>query len=140
MALVRQAKKCGLALRQTHTCLAKRAAVQVGRYAHARQMRRMGRELRRLKTYLGRVYRDVSRKVAGDEVLSRWFAPLLGLTERMLVQERTSQNKLYGLHAPEVCAPPKGKHTVRVRRQSGCGGDQPGRLCAHVQGAGGQSV
>ena len=41
-------------------------------------------------------------KVAGDEVLSRRFAPLLGLTERLLTQERTSKNKLYSLHAPEV--------------------------------------
>ena len=70
-ALVRQAKRHGLQLRQAHTRLAKRAAVQVGRYAHARQMRSMRRELKRLKTYLGRVYRDMARKVAGDEVLSR---------------------------------------------------------------------
>jgi IS5 family transposase len=108
-ALVRQAKKCGLELRQAHTRLAKRAAVQVGRYAHARQMRRMRRELKRLKTYLGRVYRDVARNVAGDEVLSRRFAPLLGLTERLLTQERTSKNKLYSLHAPEVVCIAKGK-------------------------------
>ena len=108
-ALVRQAKRHGLELRQAHTRLAKRAAVQVGRYAHARQMRRMRRELKRLKTYLGRVYRDIARKVAGDEVLSRRFAPLLGLTERLLVQERTSKNKLYSLHAPEVVCIAKGK-------------------------------
>jgi transposase, IS5 family len=94
-ALVRQAKRYGLQLRQAHTRLAKRAAVQVGRYAHARQMRRMGRELKRLKTYLGRVYRDVARKVAGDVELSIRFAGLLGLTERLLIQERTSKNKLY---------------------------------------------
>jgi IS5 family transposase len=108
-ALVRQAKRHGLKLRQAHTRLAKRAAVQVGRYAHARQMRRMRRELKRLKTYLGRVFRDVTRKVAGDAALSRRFAPLLGLTERLLVQERTSKNKLYSLHAPEVVCIAKGK-------------------------------
>jgi transposase, IS5 family len=108
-ALVRQAKRHGLRLRQAHTRLAKRAAVQVGRYAHARQMRRMRRELKRLKTYLGRVYRDVARKVAGDAGLASRFAPLLGLTERLLLQERTSKNKLYSLHAPEVVCIAKGK-------------------------------
>ena len=108
-ALVRQAKRHGLKLRQAHSRLAKRAAVQVGRYAHARQMRRMRRELKRLKTYLGRVYRDVARKVAGDQGLSFRFAGLLGLTERLLRQERTSQNKLYSLHAPEVVCIAKGK-------------------------------
>jgi transposase, IS5 family len=106
LALVRQAKRHGLELRQAHTRLAKRAAVQVGRYAHARQMRR---ELKRLKTYLGRVYRDVARKVAGNVELSIQFAPLLGLTERLLMQERTSKNKLYSLHAPEVVCIAKGK-------------------------------
>ncbi len=109
LALVRQARKCGLKLRQAHTRLAKRAAVQVGRYAHARQMRRMRRELKRLKIYLGRVYRDVARKIAGDAALSRRFAPLLGLAERLLVQERTSKNKLYSLHAPEAVCIAKGK-------------------------------
>ena len=108
-ALVRQARQYGLKLRQAHTRLAKRAAAQVGRYAHARQMRRMRRELKRLKVYLGRVYRDVARKVAGDEGLSRRFAALLSLTERLLVQERTSKNKLYSLHAPEVVCIAKGK-------------------------------
>ncbi|ANY82212.1 hypothetical protein BB934_28135 (plasmid) [Microvirga ossetica] len=106
---MRQAKRHDLKLRQAHTRLAKRAAVQVGRSAHARQMRRMRRELKRLKTYLGRVYRDVARKVAGDVELSIRFAPLLGLTERLLVQERTSKNKLYSLHAPEVVCIAKGK-------------------------------
>ena len=109
LALVRQAKKCGLRLRQAHTRLAKRAAVQVGRYAHARQMRRLRRELKRLKTSLGRVDRDVARKVAGDEGLALRFARLLGLTERLLTQERTSKNKLYSLHAPEVVCIAKGK-------------------------------
>jgi IS5 family transposase len=108
-ALVRQAKRHGLQLRQAHTRLAKRAAVQVGRYAHARQMRRMRRELKRLKTYLGRVYRDAARKVAGDQGLSLRFAGLLGLTERLLTQERTSKNKLYSLRAPEVVCIAKGK-------------------------------
>ena len=109
--LVRQAKRHGLVLRQTHTRLAKRAAAKVARYAHARQMRRMHRELKRLKTYLGRVYRDVARKVAAsaDATLGDRFARLLGLVERLLAQERHSHDKLYSLHAPEVVCIAKGK-------------------------------
>jgi IS5 family transposase len=109
--LVRQAKRHGLVLRQTHTRLAKRAAAKVARYAHARQMRRMRRELKRLKTYLGRVYRDVARKVAAsaDATLGERFARLLGLVERLLAQERHSKDKLYSLHAPEVVCIAKGK-------------------------------
>ncbi len=99
------ASSCG----RLNTRLAKRAAVQVGRYAHARQMRRMHRELKRLKTYSGRVCRDIARTVAGDEGLAFRFARLLGLMERLVTQERTSKNKLYSLHAPEVVCIARGK-------------------------------
>ncbi len=69
----------------------------------------MRRKLKRLKTYLGRFYWNVARKFARDEILSQQFAPLLGVTERLLVQERTTKNKLYSLHAPEVVFIAKGK-------------------------------
>ncbi len=107
--LVRQAKKAGIKLRQSHTRLAKRAAVKAGRYAHAKQFKRMRRELKRLKTYLGRVFRDVSRKIAGDGELELRFARLLGLVARLLAQQRTDKMKLYSLHAPEVVCIAKGK-------------------------------
>ena len=111
LALVRQAKRHGVPLRQAHTRLAKRAAAQVARYAHARQTRRMRRELKRLKIYLGRVYRDLDRKLASaaDAALDGRFARLMGLVERLLTQQRNSKDKLYSLHAPEVVCLAKGK-------------------------------
>ena len=39
------------------------------RYAHAKQFKRANRSLRKLKTYLGRVIRDIRRKTAGNEGL-----------------------------------------------------------------------
>ena len=107
--LVRQAKREGITLRQSHTRLAKKAATKAGRYAHARQMKRMRREVKRLKTYLGRVHRDVGRKTAGRAGLEARFARLSGLVERLLAQERHSKDKLYALHAPEVVCIAKGK-------------------------------
>jgi transposase, IS5 family len=41
----------------------------VGRYTHAHQFKRARRELKFLRTRLGRVIRDIRRKVAGDETL-----------------------------------------------------------------------
>ncbi len=99
---MRQAKKAGIKLRQSHTRLARKASAKAGSYAHAKQYKRMRRELKRLKTYLGRVYRDVGRKIAGDAEHEARFARLLGLVERLLKQERGNKNKLYSLHAPEV--------------------------------------
>jgi IS5 family transposase len=116
--LVRQAKKAGVKLRQSHTRLAKRAAVKAGRYAHAKQFKRMRRELKRLRTYLGRVFRDVSRKIAGDATLEARFARLLGLVERLLAQQPKDKNKLYALHAPEVVCIAKGK--AHKRYEFGC--------------------
>jgi IS5 family transposase len=69
----------------------------------------MRRELKRPKIYLGRVYHDVAHKVAEDNGLALQCALLLGLTECLLTQERTSKNKLNSLHAPEVVCIAKGK-------------------------------
>jgi IS5 family transposase len=55
LTLVGRAKKAGIELCQSHTRLAKTAAMKAGRCAHARQFKRMRRELKRLKTYLGRL-------------------------------------------------------------------------------------
>lgn len=109
LLLVRQARKTGIKLRQSHTRLAKRAAVKAGRYAHAKQFKRMRRELKRLRICLGRVFRDVSRKIAGDGELEARFARLLGLVERLLAQQPKDKMKLYSLHAPRWSASPKAK-------------------------------
>lgn len=117
-ALVRQAKRHGIVLRQSYTRLAKQASLKAGRYAHARQFRRMRRELKQLRTFLGRVYRDVGRKITGDALLEGRFAGLLGLVERLLAQKPKDSNKLYALHAPEVVCIAKGK--ARMPYEFGC--------------------
>lgn len=57
------AQKAGLSLRQSYARLAPKLAAQVGRYAHAKQFRRMRKALRTLKGYTGRVMRDIERGV-----------------------------------------------------------------------------
>ena len=57
--LVSKARDCGIELRQSYLRKGKQALVMYGRYAHARQYKRARKHLRRLKTYLGRVTRDV---------------------------------------------------------------------------------
>jgi IS5 family transposase len=107
--LVRLAKRHGVSLRQSYARLGKRALRLASRYAHARQMRRARREIKRLKTYLGRVFRDVRRKLAGRPEVAGHFAEPLARVARLLAQQRTDQNKLYALHAPEVACIAKGK-------------------------------
>lgn len=104
--VVSAAKTRGITLRQSYKRKAKTAAMMAGRYAHARQFKRMRRELRKLKTWLGRVLRDVGRKVSGpDESLQT----LLALCQRLRDQQPTDKGKLYSLHEPEVVCISKGK-------------------------------
>jgi len=63
--LNRLARKHGVRLRQSYRRIAKRAAMMAGRYAHAKQFKRHHRQLRILRTRLGRIIRDIRRKIAG---------------------------------------------------------------------------
>ena len=107
--LVRLAAKHGLGLRQSYARLGKRALRKAGAYLHARQNNRAKREIKRLKTFLGRVTRDIRRKLAGDAALTSHFARPLALVDRLLAQQRQDTGKLYSLHAPEVECLAKGK-------------------------------
>jgi len=104
--LVREAEKRGVVLRQNYRRLGKRALQKQGRYAHAKQFKRARRETKRLKTYLGRVFRDIERK---EERPDTELRELLSLAQRLLKQQRTDKNKLYAVHAPEVECISKGK-------------------------------
>jgi IS5 family transposase len=107
--LVCLAAKHGIELRQSYARLGPRALRKAGSYAHARQFKRAKKEIRKLKTYLGRVYRDILRNILDDPDLHAEFHEELELTERMLDQQQRDSNKLYSIHAPEVECIAKGK-------------------------------
>ena len=104
--LVQAAQEAGIQLRQSYARVGKQAETKAGRYAHAKQYRRMQREIRRLRTWLGRVIRDVQRK-AGQ--MSEALKAKLETAQRLHAQRRDAKNKLYALHAPEVECLAKGK-------------------------------
>src|SRR5437870_1784182 len=108
--LVRLAKQQGLALRQSYARVGKFALIKHQRYAHAKQFKRANRALKKLRTYLGRVIRDISRKIAGDAALEGRFSKLLLLARRVHEQQQRQRGpKVYSLHAPEVECIGKGK-------------------------------
>ena len=51
-----------------------KVVVILGRYAHAKQFKRHQRALRFLRTRLGRLIRDIRRKIVGDGALQEVFA------------------------------------------------------------------
>jgi IS5 family transposase len=108
--LVRLARQLGVPLRQSYCRIGKLALIQHQRYAHAKQFKRARKPLRKLKTYLRRVIRDIGRKVDGDDLLTALFAPLLSRAWRVLTQKkRQTAPKVYSMHAPEVECIGKGK-------------------------------
>jgi transposase, IS5 family len=113
--VVNAAQRAGIALKQTFAKEGKELRRRAGGYAHAKQFKRLRRVLKRQRTILGVVMREVQRKCAAPEFttdnamalteLRKW----LERAERIRTQRRNDKNKLYALHAPEVECIGKGK-------------------------------
>ena len=138
--LVKLAKKTGVRLRQSYARVGKYALIAHQRYAHAKQFKRANRSLRTIRTYLGRVYRDLARKVRGEPDLERIFAPDLWLAERVREQRQHQRGrKIYSLHAPEVECIGKGKahrpyeFGVKVSLATTLHRSKGGQFIAHVK-------
>ena len=110
--LVRLAARHAIKLRQSYVRVGKFALIQHQRYAHAKQFKRANRALRKLRTYLGCVIRDIARKIEANATLPGQIAlgRMLALARRVLEQKpRQRGPKVYSLHAPEVECIGKGK-------------------------------
>ena len=113
--LVEHAKQRGINLRQSYRFVSKKALTKQSGYAHAKQMKRSRKMTKKLKTYLGRVYREIAKSTEqkDQELLSR-----LALAEKLLTQSKESKHKLYSIHSPEVECISKGK--AHKRYEFGC--------------------
>ena len=118
--LVRLARRHGVALRQSYLRVAKRAKRETAKLIHSGRPRQAERHVRHLRTWLGRLFRDIGRKIAGDAAAEAAFTRPLGLVARLLRQRREDRgrDKLYSLHAPEVECIGKGK--AHARFEFGC--------------------
>ena len=129
--LVNLAAKNGIALRQNYNLVAKTLLRKISGYLHAKQMKRARKAIKHLRTIVGRVARDVERKISNSaqknfspensrnaKNLSEIFTPILDQAKRLLVQERKDKNKLYSLHEPDVACISKGK--AHKRYEFGC--------------------
>jgi IS5 family transposase len=109
------AKRCGISLKQTFAKEGKALRRKAGGYAHAKQFRRLKRVVKRQRTILGIVMREVQRKLQLPEFATPNAKALSDLmmwlerAERIRTQQRHDKNKLYALHAPEVECIGKGK-------------------------------
>ena len=113
--LVRAARKRGVKLRQSYVRVGKYAFFKQSRYRVARQLKRAKKYTRKLRTYLGRVIRDIERKLPQPDAQ---MEVLLSRAKQIEKQQRSDSNKLYSMHAPEVECISKGK--VHKRYEFGC--------------------
>lgn len=114
--IVMHAKRCGFALRQSFAKEGKALKRKAGGYAHAKQFKRLHRTMKRQRTIVGKLIREVRSRLSTG-AFNAAVAPttlialniLLERAERIRTQQPKDKNKLYALHAPEVECISKGK-------------------------------
>ena len=107
-ALVRFCKKEGVKLRQTYKRKSKKSLFKQARFAHLRKFRQARKEQKKLKVYVGRVIRDIQRKMP-DWRKNLPLKKLLEISQAVFEQQRSDKDKVYSVHAPEVKCYSKGK-------------------------------
>ena len=111
--LNRAARRHGLKLRQSFLRLATRARSEASRLMHTRGHKQGQRWVRKMRTWLGRLIRDIRRKIDGNADLEVAFKVALERAETIHGQQPGDKTKLYALHAPEVECIGKGKARTR---------------------------
>jgi len=114
--LVQAAKAAGITLKQTFAKEGKDLRRKAGGYAHAKQFKRLRRVVKRQRTLLGIVLREIQRKLgtaSGSALALTRLNTLMARAERIRTQQPKDKNKLYALHAPEVECISKGKARKR---------------------------
>jgi IS5 family transposase len=111
--IVKLCQKHNIPLRQNYNQICKKLTRRLGGYLHAKQMKRARKEIKSLKTILGRVIRDATRKTNNNKYLAAIFKPTLDLATRLLAQGIKDKNKIYSLHESEVVCISKGKSRNR---------------------------
>jgi IS5 family transposase len=111
--VVKAAKAAGISLKQTLAAEGKTLRRRAGGYAHAKQFRRLHRVLKRQRTILGIVMREVRRKMVGLDPLQNAamtrLMTVLARAEALRTQQPKGKKKIYAIHAPEVECIAKGK-------------------------------
>ena len=111
--VVRHAQRAGIALKMTYEREGKTLRRRAGGYAHAKQFKRLKTVVKRQRTILGVLIREVTRKMEQMTTLAAdikaKLMTWLERAERIRTQKTKDKNKLYAMHAPEAECIGKGK-------------------------------
>ena len=113
--VVQEAKAAGIELKQTYAKEGRELRFKAGRYAHARQFKRMRKVIKRQRTIVQRLQREVGRKMSTlAQAVQQALGHTLDKAKRLVMQTLSrkavdNRAKLYSWHAPEVECISKGK-------------------------------
>jgi IS5 family transposase len=113
--LVQAAKDAGIELKQTFAKEGRLLRFKTGRYAHAKQFKRMRRAIKRQRTIVARLARQIERGASPlAQAVRDALQGSLAKARQIVTQSASRQNtgtvpKLYAWHAPEVECIAKGK-------------------------------
>ena len=109
--LNRLAARHRVRLRQSYCRIARTAAMMAGRYAHAKQFKRHQRQLRLLRSRLGRIIRDI-RKIEGQPALEDAFV------SRLAGPRRSARNSSASAAGSFILSTPRRSNaSARARRR-----------------------
>lgn len=107
--LVAFAKQEKIPLRQTYERLAPRICRRANRLFHSKKSKLALKEVKRLKSYCARVYREVLYAASANQELEKRITPVFFVIGEILTQTADSKEKVYSLHEPKVECIAKGK-------------------------------
>jgi len=105
------ADKEGIELRQTYKRELKQLMIDQRFHSHPRRRKKARAAARRIKVIAGRVVRDIDRKMNIGQ--KEKYAPQLAIFNKVLAQEKSSENKIYSIHQPHVKCIAKGKEAKK---------------------------
>ncbi len=104
--VVEVAKANGIEFKQTYAKEGQLLGYKAGRYAHARQFKRMRKVIKRQRTIVGRLQREVARKMTTlSQVVQETLGQTLDKAKRLVTQTGSrkamgNRAKLYSWYAP----------------------------------------
>lgn len=101
------AKREGIALRRTYVKEIKGHRITLRFFRHPKKKKKAASAMRRLRTIAKTLIRDIDRHF--DDKQHKRYSEEFYLFMRILLQERTSRNKIYSLCEPHIYAMAKGK-------------------------------
>ncbi len=108
--LARLAKKEGIELRQTYSRVSKKILKKQQTRKNSRKFADSKKCTKKLRTLLGRVIRDVERKMQNP---TEKLLNLLEIYKKIHAQEKNSKNKIYSVHEPDTSCIAKEKVHVK---------------------------